>query len=681
MARKSFVLRDTTTSSAVRGSYLQYPSGSEAASVGLAVRTYEDSGLRADNLTSDLLSDTIIPGYKDRFGRPLTKVSFFESAVLDYDEIKLTWGVPLVYSNTTTPQPRRVVINYSNLGEPQTVYDGLSIIDTSSASEVTHFPSPGEWAYYTMFVKYESYSSSASTGASVTAEYFEKAASIAELMPKNYGCTDDMYSKIPEYYRLLDGDQDTGTGGPLYRLLSLLGFEVDRTRTIIDYLISCKDPMFANSEILDVISNDLSLNIRSDELGSSALRELLNNIGIIRRSFGTPLSVKTITEALTGSYVDINQGNNVIKVYAQRANLLKDPDIYSGAKGSFAGGSPYSSSFATTLETGGASVPSVTFEYSGGDPYSSLTTIDEFPLDPDVTPSPFDDPSTFNELWSYFPDPASGGSTTVLQTATPYVYVIGGDKITFSIQGSLYTNAQDSVTRVAFYGVGEGAASAGYTGIGDSLYGKLDGSDIDGTVVFEVDANGSEDVFRDPTYVGGEASSIFYTDVLIAEASNPITIGGIKYWTLEVPSTITEYTPVFFAVFVGPNANILRGFAKLLLERYSSGEYFDGNSINGSWLVDSSTGTRISDYRWYYEPEPSSPTEEGEKEYNYSVYNSNYQKKRALLNRYLKEMLPVNQLSKTDTVYSNDQSYLTTPVWAVNWNAIPGVTYNYTPAP
>lgn len=688
MAYKSFVLRSISDTSTTKGSYLQYPSGSDAASVGLVVREYSDTRLRSDEtteqditeetpltpITPPILADPVIPGYEISQGKVLTKVAFFESRVLDYSEVRLSWGAPLVSEITTTPQPTRVLINYSDIGEPQTVSEGLTIVDSATTSETRHFPEPGRWAYYTLFVQYDARSAGASANIST---YYEKGASIAELMPYNYGCTDDMYSKIPEYYRLLDGNQDEGNGGPLYRMLSLFGFEADRTRTLIDYIIACKDPLFAHSEVLDTLSKDLSLGIRVDELGTAVLRELLNNIGTIRRSLGTPSATKTAVEAITGSFVDIDSTNNVIKVYAQRANLLKDPDIYSGAKGSFSGGSPYTSAFATSLNTGGASVPSVTATYSGGDPYSSLTTFDEFPLDPSVTPDPFLDPATFNELWRYFPDPASGGSTTVLQTKDPYIYVIGGDAITFSIQGSLYSNAQDSVNRVAFYGIGEQAASAGYTGVGGP-YTTLDGDLLTTSITSTADAGTSADTTRDPEYDGGDPTSIFFNDVLIAESSDPITIGGIKYWTLTIPDTITDYTQVYFAAFIGPQANLLRGFEKMLLERASSGEYFSGDSVNGGWLIESPTGTKVSDYRWYYEPEPSSPTEEGEKELNYSVYNSNYQKKRALMSRFIKELVPVNQLSTEDTVYSNDDSALTTPVWVVNWNAIPGVPYNYT---
>lgn len=687
MAYRSFVLRSTSATTQTKGSYLQYPSGSEAASVGLVVRSYSDTRLRSDEtfeedntvvnpITPPILSDPVIPGIELSQGKVLTKVAFFESQVLDYNEVRLTWGAPLVSEITTTPQPTKVLINYSDIGEPQTVSEGLTIVDSSTISEIRHFPEPGRWAYYTLFVQYDARSVGASANIST---YYEKGASVAELLPLNYGSTDDMYSKIPEYYRLLDGTQDEGLGGPLYRMLSLFGFEADRTRTLIDYVIACKDPLFAHSEVLDTIANDLSLGIRVDELGAAVLRELLNNIGTVRRSMGTPTSTKAAVEAVTGSYVDIDEENNVIKVYAQRANLLKDPDIYSGAKGSFSGGSPYTSSFATTLETGGASVPSVTATYSGGDPYSSLTTFDDFPLDPSVTPDPFLDPATFNELWRYFPDPASGGSTTVLQTKDPYIYVIGGDAITFSIQGSLYSNAQDNVRRVAFYGIGEQAASAGYTGT-NSVYGSLDGGDIL-EVTSTVDAGPAENVTRTDTYDGGQHNSIYFRDVLIAESTDPIIIGGIKYWTINVPESITQYTQVYFAVFIGPGANLLRGFERMLLERASAGEYFSGDSVNGGWLIESPTGSKISDYRWYYEPEPSSPTEEGTKELNYSVYNSNYQKKRVLMNRFIKELLPVNQLSTEDTVYSNDDGPLTTPVWVVNWNAIPGVPYNYTLPP
>lgn len=697
MAYKSFTLRSLIDNPTSKGSYLRYPSGSEAASVGLTVRDDDDVYLRADFpasvgasvpapsspntpppvvSTDPVLSDPIVAGYEIQPGKVLTKVSYFESLILDYDRLKLTWGAPLETVLSSIPKPTKILINYSPLGEPQTISEGLTLIDTASVSELLHYPTPGQWAYYTLFVKYET----APVGASAGQVYYEKAASISELMPLNYGCTDDMYAKVPEYYRMLDGQLDEGNGGPLYRMLSLFGFEADRTRTCIDYLIACKDPKVAHSQVLDVLARDLSVDMRSEELGAATLREVLNNIGTNRRSMGTSSAVQSMVQAITGSYADIDQINKVIKVYAQRANLLKDPRIYSGAKGSFSGGSPYTSEFATSLETGGASVPSVTFTYSGGDPYSSLSTLDSFPLDPNVNPSSFDDPSTFNEMWSYFPDPASGGSTTVLQTSSPSIYVIANDVLTFSMHGSIYNNAQENVLKVAIYGVGEGAASAGYTGTG-SYFDSLDGEFFDYPETSLVDANGANDVTRFPSYVGGSASTPFYVDILIAEALTPTVIGGTKYWNLTIPESITNYTQVYFTVFVGNNANLLRGFSSMLLERYSSGEYFDGDSVEGGWLVESPTGSKVSDYKWYYDPAPSTPVIEGEAEFNYSVFNANYQNKRAFINRYLKELLPVNQLSKSATVYSNDTQYLQTPVWAVNWNAIPGVPYNYTLAP
>ena len=232
MSYKSFVLRSTTTTSATKGSYLQYPSGSEAASLGLIVRDYSDTRLRSDDIsigtssTGDgsadpVLSDKIFPGYENAVGKVLTKVAYFQSAVLGYNEVRLSWGAPLSDTITTTPQPTRILINYSTLGEPQTVSDGLTIADSATISEIRHFPEPGKWAYYTLFVKYEARSAGASANIST---YYEKGATLSELLPYNHGCTDDMYSKIPEYYRLLDQSQDEGSGGPLYRMISLFGF-------------------------------------------------------------------------------------------------------------------------------------------------------------------------------------------------------------------------------------------------------------------------------------------------------------------------------------------------------------------------------------------------------------------------------------------------------------------------
>lgn len=623
MARKSFVVQKyesdaasaSSGSASVYGSYLQYPYGPEAAYVGLAVREDEDTQLKSDDLAPpNILNEPSVPG-------ALTPtIAYFQSQISEYGEVDLSWGVALAESLGATAQPTRVLIVYSELGEPQTISDGILLIDTATASTFTHYVQQGKWAYYSMFLKYEN--SSGST-------YYDRVATLSELAPYNYGCTDDMYAKIPEYYRMLDADLDTGSGGPLKRMLSVFGFEADRTRTLIDYVMAFKDPLIANSEVLDVLAKDLSINIRSDELGAAKLRNILDGVGDIRRSVGTPGNIIAIIQAATGSeaniYPDALEGPR-IDIYAQRVNLLKDPNISGGAAGSLIGGTPKSQTFTSTFEAGGASVPVVDATYEGGDPYSSLS-----PYDPFANPDTSFQQEIAEQYWQYAPDPASGGSTSYLKTIDNYIPIFSGDKLYFSMHGDFVENAQDSVIRVALYAPVSGtAASAGYSGTVD--------------------------------------------DNLIAESTNPVVIAGINYWELEIPD-LGEGVAVgdtSLTLFINNEADLARGFQKLLLEKMQGGAYFDGDSTDGGWVINYATGQRVSDYRWLDVDDPSSDAG-GVPQETYSVYNSNYKKTRALAERYLPLILPVTQISSADTVYSNDPVNIGTPIWSLKWNDVKGL--------
>ena len=620
MARRSFTVQKyesdsgpaSSGSASVFGSYLQYPLGSEAASVGLPVKYDEDTQLKSDDLAiSPVLSEPSFPG-------SLTpSISYFESQILDYNEVLLTWGVALTEVLTPTPQPTRVLIVYSDLGEPQTVAEGLLLVNTNNSTSFTHYVQPGKWAYYSMFVRYEN------TTGSV---YYDRVASVSELLPYNYGCSEDMYSKIPEYYRNLDATLDTGSGGPLKRMISLFGFEADRMRTIIDYVVSFKDPLVAHSQVLDVIAKDLTVDIRSEELGTSKLRNILDSVGLIRRSLGTPASIALIVQAATGSEANFNLSGMLpaIDIYAQRVNLLKDPNIIGGAAGSLSGGTPRTQTFSSTFEANGPSVPMVDVAYEGGTPFSSLSPYDEFADADEIFQEEINE-----QYWQYAPDPASGGSLSYLKTIDNVIPISPGETLYFSMHGDFTDNAQDQVVRVALYALnGAGAASAGYSGTDD--------------------------------------------DVLVCNAGDPITIAGIKYWPLVIPSATLEWYTASLTIFVTNSANISRGFQKLLLEKLLGGNYFDGDSAEGGWVIDYATGNRVSDYRWHNIDDPGSNVE-GPAQASYSVYNSNYRKTRTLADRYLAQVLPVKQTSYADIVYSNAPDAVTTPIWSLNWNIIKGL--------
>jgi phage tail-like protein len=598
MARKSFTLQKL---SAEYGSYVQYPSGTGAASVGLTVRTDDDSRLKSDGLlVAPILSTPV------RSGSLLPYASFFSAEVSDYEEIILTWDAPLndlsLAPTNSTVVATALLISYSEDGEPPTVSDGTVITSDATSNIYYHKVPSGKWAYYTMFVKFESRDGDL---------YYEPTAKLAVLTPAKYNSVDDLYKKIPEYYRNLDDNMSTGLGGPLYRYLSIFGFEIDRVRTALDFMISMKDPQLANSEVLDYLAQDLGVDLRAHELGAARLRNLMNIIGYLRRSEGTIGSLEYAMQAITGSDIEIDVDNYVVKVFAQRVNLLKDPNLERIIAGLFDGGSPSSSAFSLELDAGvpssstSATVVSGTFTvgYEGG------------------TPAATGGSTIGNELWNYDPDLVSGGSVNVLQTLSNYIYVIGDDDLYFSVQAGTTSPAQNSIIKVALYK--------------DAPYGNISPA-----------------------------------PVLVAQATTATTVAGIKYWRLTVPSTYTSYIPVYFAIFQESDVDAQQHFNSMLLERATNGNYFNGNTSFGGWLVD---GNTISDYRWYNPVAPNGASP-GLPIENFSVYNSNYQKTRAVASRFLTNLLPVTQLTTgTASVYSNGT--VPDPRWTITFNHIPGVTY------
>lgn len=529
-------------------------------------------------------------------------VGYFEAQAVSYNEVELRWGVDL-YSGpllANSPMPVSLYIVYSQFGEPPTISDGVVITTTTTDDVAQHFAPEGKWAYYSMFIKYQSQNDL----------YYEQVATVSVLVPKNYGSSADLFTKVPLYYRLLDDDLNTGNGGPLERFLSTFGFEIDRTRTTIDFLMTSKDPQISNSLVLDVLSNDLSIGLLSHELGTERLRNILNSIGRLRRETGTISGLETFYTALTGSDVTVDTANKKIKVYAQRVNLIKDPNIVNGLAAGFDGGSPFTESFiqsydaglANTASSPTASAPWAGF-FEGGVPAEA-----SFSLAADVA------------LWSYNPDASvSGGSVSVLQTVSADVPVIYGDILYFSVQAETSFNAQNNVIAVGLY------KTAGY----------------------------------------GSAGA-----VQVAYSTTPRISNGIKYWELTVNSSVTSYTNTRLAIFVNSTVIPTDSFKRMLLERSINSEYFDGDTVLGGWVTNPDNNVFVSDYRWRDSTNPDSAV--GTAHSNYSVYNSNYQKTRAVAKRLLPSLLPVTELVNTSGVaYSNRT--IGSPRWTITFNNIPGI--------
>lgn len=580
MAYTSITIRRVDTG----GDYLQYV---PVASVsGASSLTY----LRGDGVQeAPVLSDEIA------VGGLLTKAAFFEAIPFDYGVVDVSWGLTLYDASPSQVRPYEVVLCYSPDGCPETIGEGFVLTETRTQSTYRHFQAQSPWSYYTLFVRFK--------GGLSNSDYYEPVAKLTVLVPNNLGSTDDLYSKIPEVHRYADESSD----GDLYKYLSIFGWDLDRIRTLIDFLMAMKDPRVANGETLDSIASDLGLNLLSEELGPARLRGYIDSIGTIRKEKGTYSgSIKAI-QAIAGSKVDIY--GSKIDIYPQRTNFIKDPRFVNGVASALDMGSPSSSYSGTySYDSGYYNTPAsaYTLVYDGGSVSASSSEVS----------------ITGNEQWTLYDDLAEttygiletnySNAQSLGNPSTYNINVVGGDVYYFSVRSSVENRyPQNSIESVAFYN------SAGFS--------------------------------------GGSAG-------IIVKDTNPQIVNGTPYWRLEVPPTVTTMIPVVLTIRFDVTQGSVEEFDYALLEKGYIGEYFDGSTIRGGWLVD---GSSISDYRWL-----------GTANKSFSVYSANYQKTKNVVYRLLPEILPITDLLSpnfTGSVYSNKQINSTDYRYSIEFNKIPGV--------
>lgn len=290
------------------------------------------SRLQLEPPSSEFDNDSALRG--DAFGGtvpvppepPVVSVSQFGSSTFtalptDYGVISLQWNLGMALASTLGADivPTQIVIKYSTLGEPMNPTEGTTVTTISPGNETYEFAHSGlpqgAWIYYSLFARYES---------SSERPYYERVASISVLMPKNYKSTDLLWARIPEHYRIQDSglsleneDLRSSDGlrgvpgelieaGPLYRMLSSFGWEMDRVRTLTSYLMRQKDPDLATPEVLDALSEELGININTRDLGSNRLRNIIGDIRFLREYKGTYWGTQEWLTAITGCPVFVH---------------------------------------------------------------------------------------------------------------------------------------------------------------------------------------------------------------------------------------------------------------------------------------------------------------------------------------------------------------------------------------
>jgi len=232
--------------------------------------------------------------------------------------VRINWSIgEALQTNPASTAPVELHITVNQYGEPLTVEDGTKVAVYTQTNYVEAYDhesllyKPGTWLYYGLFLKY-------SDGAS---EWFERVALATIQIPKYYESLENLWNRIPEYYRALDYQ----VGGSLRSFLSLFGWELDRVRSLIDSLAVINDPLRTPTPALDAVAKQLGVPTSSAEVGTARLRSVLNNIFNLRQQKGTFAGTASFISALTGCNVSYDPDTTTFKVATQRINLISDP--------------------------------------------------------------------------------------------------------------------------------------------------------------------------------------------------------------------------------------------------------------------------------------------------------------------------------------------------------------------
>lgn len=326
MAYASFRLRRKDNISAPDanpfGSYLR--SEENTAPVG-STRIDSDSALRADGFIA------AVTGAEELLS--------FEAIASTYNSVDLAWSIFTIDDinliSTGDSGVFEIVLVYSKTGFPETVSDG-EIIKVQNHTDDTYSVrhngvASGRWAYYSLFFHWNQ------NGAGPSGvNWYERVATLQELVPFNYGSSEQLWSRIPLHYRNDDvaGRDDDPEGlsqGHFQRFISIFGFEMDRTRTLINSVMTQYDPNLTESESLEQLSTMFGLEVGIDDLGVSRTRQILQDIGYYRQRKGTIEATRRYLIALSGCRVDVIESPTypryTFRVYAERANLVADSEF------------------------------------------------------------------------------------------------------------------------------------------------------------------------------------------------------------------------------------------------------------------------------------------------------------------------------------------------------------------
>jgi hypothetical protein len=561
------------------------------------------------NGTGDVVSDSGLRA--DDFFLPIPESfleSTFEANVYNRESIELNWqfGFTLVSVPTVT-EPVQVMIRASNAGEPVTAGDGVLTTTITANSyrenykdENTVYIKEGSWVYYSMFVLYQDSSGDG---------FYERVATLSVQIPRNFNSTEDLWKRVPAYYRELDADYVVNTSdypyenGPLHRFIELFGWELDKIRTTIYDTMRINDPEVIHSSAIDALANQTGIEFTKNALGTAKLRAVLNSIGYLRRTKGTWKSIEEYISALSGCGVSTSTETTggsggipfvqktVFSVHPMRVNLITDPFLEQDANRPLSPDTGIAQRSWTLLNTGGREHGWGVYAIFSSDPVTDMTVS-----------------NGENKLTITLPA-LSGTATVLIYSRGDFLY---NNNLTYYYSAITSHDFSPRFTSAS------------------NLPGLIEGGSAPLSVPYYDSWNDSVTNFPEfqDSFTNG-ARTIMATIPKVEPVLTPISV-----------------VPVYkFNITLSGSSSTILTFEKPMVEySNSSGEFFTGNEPSGGFIPDSTgdVGAGLYDYHWGPNAD-SSPHED------FSYYTIDFARVKAVVDNVLENnLVPVTFVKNTD---------------------------------
>lgn len=583
----------------------------------------------------------------------------------EYDVLTEWVLTDALVSDPQTVSPTEIHLVVNQYGEPLTVEDGTTVFTCNSSTFVTSFRhvsslyKQGTWLYYGFFIKY----SNGST------EWFERAAIVSVQLPRYYQSVEALWQRVPEYYRAADYLEGQGH---LKKYLSLFGWEVDRTRSLIDSLITINDPVTSPTATLDSVAKQLGVPITSLDIGTARLRSVLLNIFSLRQRKGTANGTSSFISAMSGCPSRFDSATKTFYVYSQRTNLLSDPK-FRQQNISFYTGTPTTidrTPFTLRKETGGSALRNPDNNDDAIRNYSSnplsLAELCEYT----TTQTTNTAASVGWGVYTCGSAFSASASLPVLNTviydgeetagaSVPVVYS-GGNGIKIKIPNDA-TGSQVVVVygRKPFYYRNNvtyySSFNCNLSGASFVNFRFITNDTINDIVEINPPDSVGEALFYDSwnTESAANQNLFLYGHTAYYNTSNP-GLATLGRFSLQHPEfididNIEKAVVPALVFFANPGDSII--VSKWLVEPNAVGRYFDGDDIYGGFIQEANQASivGVSDYRWG----PNG----GDDNENFSYYTLDYARITDAVERVVQNsLIPVTMIGD----------------YTIEWDTIPG---------